>query len=117
MKSQTEKKRIGEEIIARIQTRTQVGIDKKGKAFKGYSKAYKKIKGQSNVDLVLQGKMQRSMFVKPTKQKNVVEINFKTAKQRLKAENHIHGVTLPKRDFMGLPGRELNDIGNEFNDE
>ena len=111
------KQRIGEEFIARIQTRTQRGIDKKGRTFKGYSKAYKEETGKSNPpDLTLKGQLLKSLFVKDTTA-NTVTIGLKNKFARLKGENHIHGVTLPKRDFLGLPAVELKSVKREFEDD
>ena len=111
------KKRIGEEIIARIQARTQRSINKKGKRFTPYTEEYADKKGTTQVDLVLSEKMQGNMKVLPSKQPSIVKVGFGKASERLKAENHIHGVTLPKRDFMGLPAKELNSIKSEFEDD
>jgi len=60
--------------------------------------------------------MLASLFIKDTTA-NTITIGLKTAKQRLKAENHIHGVTLPKRDFLGLPATELQSVADEFEDD
>jgi len=107
-------RRVGNEIIDRIRQRTIQGISKTSKPFKGYSKSYKKLTGKSNPpDLVLEGKMLGSLVIKKITE-NTLTVGLKGNKQQLKAENHIHGVTLPKRDFLGLPQKELNDIKEEF---
>ena len=109
-------RQIGEEIIARIVNRTQRGRDKKGKLFSPYSPNYQK-PGKSNPpNLTLRGDLLGKMdIIKQTK--NTITIGWDQAKQRLKAENHIHGVTLPKRDFLGLPASAFSDITKEFEDE
>lgn len=114
---QTLKKRIGEEVIARIQNRTQRGIDKKGKTFTGYRTPELKKRKGNPPDLTQTEKMLGALFVKQNKQPNILAISLKTAKQRLKAENHIHGVTLPKRDFLGLPQGEIKSVKKEFKDD
>jgi len=113
----TLKKRIGEEVIARITQRTQRGLDKKGKIFKPYKTPELARRKGNPPDLTQKGKLLGSMFVVNNSQPNILEITFKTAKQRLKAENHIHGVTLPKRDFLGVPTKELQSIKKEFEDD
>jgi phage gpG-like protein len=112
------KKRIGTEIISRIVSNTQSGKDKEGKRFKPYTKEYatKKGTGRGDVDLTLSQQMLSSLFVKKI-EGNKVTIGLKNRFSRLKAENHIHGVTLPKRDFLGLKDEELVQITDEFIDE
>ena len=113
------KREIGREIITRIEARTVRGINKNGQQFPAYSKAYKKTTGKTSpVDLVISGKMLKNLRVTETTD-DTITISWPEgqSKIRLRAENHIHGVTLPRRDFLGLPANELRSIAEEFFDE
>lgn len=103
--------------IDRIVARTRDGIDKNGKAFAGYSESYKKslafrVGGKSsNVNLTLTGEMLASMTTVPTEQGFSVEMIDKRNKD--KAHGIItgqEGKWSAKRDFLGLPESEENEI-------
>lgn len=107
--------KVGNEIVQAIKQNTQSGLDKKGRSFKKYSDSYKKsfpfkVFGKSgSVDLTLTGDMLDTMEVIEDDSESVT-VGWQDEQQKLKAENHIHGVTLPKRDFLGLPDAILNKI-------
>lgn len=101
-----------------IVERTLEGQDKNGKAFKRYSKAYKKsavfeIYGKgSHVDLKLSGEMLASMQTKFSGTE--VVINFVDELNAAKAHGHITGMNGRKggvvRNFFGLNNEELDSI-------
>ena len=113
------RERIGQELIARVQKRTLSGIDKRGKGFKGYSKSYKEQTGKGNPpDLAVSGRMLQRMRVIDSEPEGLtISWSEGLKKIRLRAENHIHGVTLPRRDFLGLPDKEIRSVVVEFEDE
>ena len=114
-------------VISRIKERTQEkNIDKNGRRFVGYSKAYInsddfKIFGKSasKVTLKLSGEMQASIFVGKRK-RNKVSISISDEDQIKKARGHINGSNnLPVRDFWGLPKKDqvsiLKDVLSSLN--
>ena len=123
------KEAIGQAVIDRIVERTQTGIDKNGKRFKGYSAAYKdslafKVNGKSDlVNLTLTEDMLSSMtIIEQTAQ--TITIGFDDSTENAKAYGHISGMeghpTIKKgkvRDFLGLPQRDIDLITDEFQSE
>lgn len=110
--------KIANDIIDAIKKNTSSGKDKNGKSFKKYSDSYKKslqfkaFGKSSNVNMKLSGDMIELM--EPIKiTENTITIGWTDEQQKLKAENHIHGVTLPERDFLGLPEDILEKIINK----
>jgi hypothetical protein len=107
--------KIGNEIIAEIQRNTRAGKDKDGKPFKKYSKDYKKSLAfkafgkTGSVNMELSGDMVDTMEI-VDESRNTVTVSWEDEQQKLKAENHIHGVTLPQRDFLGLPQALIDKI-------
>lgn len=109
----TEKLKIdfAKRVIKKIQERTAEGIDKDGKPFKGYSKAYREslafkiYQKSTNVNMKLTGEMLSSMTVTGTDYRTYVTIEFLDDHNKNKAHGHITG-KLGKsvvRDFFGLP--------------
>lgn len=109
---------IAQEVLDRIIERTQSGIDKNGQKFKPYSAAYAKAKGVSrdSVDLTLYGDMLESMDIVDATAETVV-LGFPDSHENAKAYNHTEGVTVPRRDFFGLPQEELDTIKDKYIDE
>lgn len=108
--------KIGNEIIEKIKERTAKGIDSKGRSFKKYSDSYVKSqpfevagKSKGKVNMTLFGDMMELISVIDIKG-NTIEIGWLDEDQIPKAENHLNGVTVPKRDFLGLPKVELEKI-------
>lgn len=107
-------------VIDRIVERTsKEGVDKQGKKFAEYSDSYKAsdtfaIYGKSNkVDLLLSGEMLSSLKGIDTSQSIVIELIGK--ENKAKAHGHVNGIKSKKygkvkRDFLGLPDEELEDI-------
>lgn len=113
---------IGGSIIERIIERTQSGIDRAGRKFKGYSEAYReslgfKAFGKTNqVDLTQTGDMLGTLeVIKDTP--TTMTLGWEDETQNAKAYNHTTGDTVPKRDFFGLPKEELESIASEFRED
>lgn len=122
---------IGQALIDRIVERTQDGIDKFGKSMGGYSPAYKKSLafkvtkgGQSQVNLTQTGDMLGSLTIlEETAQ--TITLGFDDSDQNAKAFGHISGMQghpvldgkVKKRDFMGLPAKDLKAIASQFEDQ
>lgn len=111
---------IGQTVLDKILERTAKGIDKTGKRFKGYSTEYKdslkfKAFGKSSlVNLKLTGDMLGTLGFRSTR--NRINYSWDDKKENAKAFNHTTGDTVPKRDFLGLPQKELDAIANKFMD-
>lgn len=85
-------------------------MNKNGRSFKKYSKAYRKLKGSSDVDLRLSGDMLDSMEVDEVT-RHTITVAFDDQLSNDKAHGHINGGNnLPVRDFFGLPVGELSRI-------
>lgn len=119
---------IGDELVAAIIDRTNNGLDKNDKGFKGYKKSYKdsdnfKIYGKSSkVNLKLTGEMHAAIdVVKLTA--NTIWIGLDDSEDEAKAHGHINGGgSLPVRDFWGLPNDEtidqiMNDVIRDYYDD
>jgi hypothetical protein len=130
------KRAYGEAVIDRIRKRTiNRKIDKNNKPFKPYSTAYAKTlkaqvygkKAGQVANLRLTGEMLTSMKHTSKSRRTEIVIDFIDEKNAAKAHGHIHGVKpkpskkkrakgkpapkgMPKRDFFGLPKKELNKI-------
>jgi hypothetical protein len=111
----------GNRVIDLITERTQEkNVDKNDKKFPKYSKAYKEAdefsiygKSADEVNLTLTGEMLSSMRSKSTREE--MEIYLTGEDNKNKAQGHISGKygaskTIKKRDFLGVPDKELKDI-------
>lgn len=120
-----DRKKLGEDIIEFIVDRTQKGIDKDGRPFKKYSKAYInsldfKIAGKSKgkVDLQLSGDMLAALSVLDYSKEGKVVLGFKKgSEENAKADGNIRGTygqSTPNpgkaRDFLGINRRDLATI-------
>lgn len=105
-------------VIERIIERTQRGISKTGSRFPQYSKEYAERKGVSrgDVDLTLTEDMLSAIDVIEETARTIT-LGFPDETENAKAFNHIKGDTVPKRDFFGLPQKDLNEIAGEFRSE
>lgn len=105
-------------VIERIIERTQSGISKTGSRFPQYSEAYAAKKGvsRSAVDLTLSEDMLANIDVIKETPKTIT-LGFPDETENAKAFNHTTGDTVPKRDFFGLPQKDLNEIAGEFRSE
>lgn len=104
-------------VIDRIIERTESGIDKSGHRFKGYSAAYKKATGKSDPpDLKLTGDMLANIDI-IDKSPQTITLGFPDETENAKAYNHTEGITVPRRDFFGLPKKELAAIASQFREE
>lgn len=143
MKSALFKQRFGENVIERIQHRTEKKrIDKKNKPFKApYSQMYQESlefqvygKSRNIVNLKLTGEMLASMKIGKAGERKI-KILMADDENNAKAHGHIHGIkrrvnqkakvkyrkgkriapkkTKVKRDFLGLPGEDEIKIMNQ----
>ena len=120
--TEKQKLEIGEKIIEKIQEQAKDSRDKDGKRWTGraakYSPKYKeslafKAFGKTGkVNMTLSGDMLDLMKV-VKKSKNTITIGWKDEGLKLRAQNHINGNTVPKRDFLGLPKKEVAKIVKE----
>jgi len=112
------KEAIGQAIVDRIVKRTKSGKSVQGGAFRGYSKAYRKSQvfqaaGKGGTpNLTLSGDMLGTMDFKL--KGNKVRIGWDDAEENAKAANHNQGITLPKREFLGVQTKEIKDIEKDF---
>jgi hypothetical protein len=122
--TEVERRAIATEIIDFIVERTQSGLDKDGKMFKGYSKSYKESldfknagKNPNKVDLTLTEEMLNELkLIKTTKGK--IEIGFDGRRNKLngKVEGNIKGTygqkksTGKARDFLGITKTQKEKI-------
>lgn len=107
-------------IMDKIIERTKSGIDKNGRPFKRYSKNYIKSlafkafnKDAGEVNLTLSGAMLGTMDVLSATSREI-EIGWTDDLENAKANNHITGDTVPKRDFLGLPDKEIQKIADQY---
>lgn len=116
--SQSFKEDIGQAVLDRIIERTQDGMDKAGRSFYPYSDAYAKKKGVSagDVDMTLFGDMLAAMDILEIESSKIF-LGFTDELENAKAFNHINGDTVPKRDFFGLPKKDLKEIASRFRSE
>ena len=115
---------IGIELRNRMQERAEegVGVNAAGtrsKRFPGYTKEYAEKKGQTNVDLLLEGDMLAGMNLISHRPGSVL-IGFQNGtEENAKAEGNILGsygrLPNPKkaRNFLGLPAAEIRRIIKE----
>ena len=120
------KEEFGQRYIDEMIERMDRGIDKDGRAFQRYSRAYKQSEafqafGKTNdVNLKLRGSMRASLDVVKTTATGVT-IGFNSKKEERKAIGHVEGRgNLPVRDFFGLPKKEeealMKSVVREFKD-
>lgn len=112
------KEGVAQAILDRIQERTESGMDKEGRSFTPYSDAYAKRKGVSagDVDMTLFGDMLSDMDI-VNMSSQTVTLGFPDETENAKAFNHTTGDTVPKRDFFGLPQKDLREIARRFSSE
>lgn len=104
---------IGLEIQSDIITRTQRGIDKNGKQFKGYSPSTIKKKGSSIVNLQDTFKMLNSLKFEPIKG----GIRFYLAgvrKEGLSNNDVAYYNKKNGREFLGLSKKEITEVKKEL---
>lgn len=119
---------IGIALRNRMQERAESGNGMNGdgtrsKRFPGYTPEYEKFKGQSNVDLILDGDMMAALNLISHKPGSVL-IGFENGtKENAKAEGNIigsygkpSGDPSKARNFLGLPKSEINQIVKENKD-
>lgn len=119
--SQSLREKIGNEIIKTILDRTSkgYGVTEGGNQYKfpKYSKKYKELKGQSNVDLELTGEMLSDITIIDDGN-NFIEVGI-LGPTVPRAHGHMTGQEgkgpLPQRRFLDLTKRELDSIVNKFN--
>jgi hypothetical protein len=127
--SKSERELIGLDIIDKIVSRTQSGIDKNGSRFLGYSKSYIdsldfKVSGKSrgSVNLTLSGDMLASLKVLNDKKAGSITIGFdKGSEENARADGNIRGTygssrasASKARDFLGIQSKDLKEILSNF---
>lgn len=118
------KQRVGQAIVDRIIERTEDGLDKNNKGLKApYSSGYADSlefkafgKSKSKVNMTLRGDMLGLLDVTEVGESSVT-IGWDDTTQSNKAHNHVNGVTVPKRDFLGLSDSDREAIKQEFRSE
>lgn len=113
------KREYGLRVVEQIRQNTQSGIDKKGKDFPKYSKAYIEStvfeiynKSASDVNLTLTGEMLSSMDVNINKPM-MISVYFPDKENNDKAHGNItgqNGKRKAKRDFLGLPPEQEDQL-------
>lgn len=113
---------VGQEILDTIKNRTLSGkflAPAKG----SYSEEYVESlefqaagKSENDVNLKQTGDMLGFMDVVKETGSNI-RIGWSDSEDQAKATNHNFGITVPKREFMGLTGKEIDRIRSKFKDE
>ncbi len=116
----------GLRVIDKIIERTLGGSDVNDRAFKPYSRVYKKsdvfkIYGKdSTVDLKLTGSMLADLSATKVSDSSVL-LHFPTEEENLKASRHNFGLAgMPERKFMGISNDDsmiiLKSVVSDYND-
>lgn len=106
------------DIIDKIITRTQQGLDINGRPFVSYKDSYRdsdvfKSMGKTgHVNLTLFSEMLNSIEYDTQGDNVVIYINDST--EAAKAYNHNTGDTLPRREFFGVTQSELDTIKKQY---
>lgn len=121
---------IGQEIVDYMRERTSKSVDRNGKAFAAYSKAYKQSEDyeaagkSSKVNMKLRGYMLNSLDFEANG--SVIEFGFDDEEEELKAYGHMTGMEghkyldgkTPVREFFGMNDDDLVDlIERKFKEE
>jgi hypothetical protein len=111
--------RVGQEIIDIIQERTQ-GNKFLSNAKQSYSEDYADSlefavhgKSKGSVNLTQSGDMLNLMQIIESNS-NRIRIGWTDAEENKKATNHNFGVTVPRREFLGLTRDESKDVKSKF---
>ena len=117
------KQAIGQAILDKIKDNAEKAKFLDGSSNKGYSEEYSKSdegiiygkKKGAKPTLRASGDMLESMGIDVTNNANFLVIEFSDSQESEKAHGHITGGgNLPKRDFFGLDGKDLNEIRRRF---
>jgi len=120
VQSETNLRKIGDEIIEEIQESTEAYRNPKtGRGYKKYSKEYAKQKGVSRrqVDLRLTGRMMESLKAKVKRKegKGAVSVDVTGARNKKLAGYHQNGTDkMPARPFMFISKKTLSRIINKL---
>jgi hypothetical protein len=119
---------LAQEIIDKIVERTKDGVGANGKNLRTpYSEGYSNSldfkafgKSSKDVNMTLTGEMLSSMDIVSESEDEIV-IGFSDSEQSEKAHGHITGkngqAPKMKRDFFGLPEKEIRRIASDFKDD
>lgn len=113
---------VGQEIIDIIEERTQ-GNEFLSAAKKSYSDDYTKSlefrvfgKSKNDVNLTASGTMLRQLNI-INEGETSIRIGWDDPNEAAKGTNHNFGVTVPKREFLGLKNDEIKDLKDMFKDD
>lgn len=128
--SQGFKEELGKRIVEEVRERTDRGIDKNGKQFKGYTKEYKqsldfKNAGKtSKVDLQLTGDLLAELDVVTISSSSITigypvghELAGQAEGNTIGSYGQSSGNTSRARDYIGLPDKVVNRIVQEIRSE
>lgn len=73
-------------------------------------------KSRGDVNLKLTGDMLRRMNI-IEESGNSIRIGWETSEERAKATNHNFGVTVPRREFLGLTTKEVEKVRSRYKDQ
>jgi len=116
-----ERVRLGYNMIAYIQKRSQEGKGKDGESFSGYSASYIKTSGKSSVDLTDTGDMLATLILLTHRSGSLTigyessdPINGKVEGNRLGTYGQNNPISGKARDFLALSQSELDELFGEF---
>lgn len=113
---------VGQAIIDKIRDRCD-NNEYLNKAKQTYSKSYEESiefkahgKKKDDVNMKLTGDMLGLLDVVDEK-KNKITLGWQDNADAAKAYNHVTGDTVPKRNFLGLPQSDIDEIADQFRDQ
>jgi hypothetical protein len=113
---------VGQELIDLIRQRTEENINRQGKRFRNYTKAYAESigfaaagKDKSDPNLKKSGDMLAFIDI-VDEGEDWIEIGWTDPNEAAKAHGHITGNVGVERDFFGLPESAVEQVAEEFKD-
>lgn len=118
---QDERLQFGQAVIDLISKRTrEQNVDKSSRPLHRYSNKYINSlvfkafdKSPKDVNMTLTGAMLDTLDIVSSNQKQIV-FGWNDETENLKAFNHTTGDTVPRRDFLGLPEKEVQRLADDF---
>lgn len=113
---------VGQEILDVIVERTK-DADYLNNAKSSYSETYAETlefaafgKSKSNVNLTQSGDMLGLLDI-IEEDTSIIKIGWNDSENKAKGTNHNFGITVPRREFLGLTAKEAESIKEKFQDE